>query len=286
VTTPVPAVERAVAILTLMAQQPETRYRSSELARELKISKATCFSILVVLQEAGLLERYEDKTYALGPLLAAIGAAAQRRHPGLLYASAEVQQLSRKLQVQCYVAVRTAEEIIVVERTVPLGHISAQSSFNGPRTRFAPPAGLVYMSWEEPKAFDEWLEAHGVVEKGKQDRYRDAARIVRERGYAGGLESQQAQLLILLSQMSSSRGSKSKELVASELSNVLRHGVNFLSAPVFSADGSVTLALTIIDPPEAVAGSQFDTMVAELKAAAGRVTSSVGGTAPRRKASR
>jgi DNA-binding IclR family transcriptional regulator len=277
VKTPVPAVERAIAILTLMADHPDTRFRSSEIARALRISKATGFSIMVCLQEAGLLERYPDKTYALGPVLATLGSAAHQRHPGLIQASAEIQLLSRKFQVRCYVAVRTSNDILVVERTAPSGHLPAEMAPTGPRTTMTPPAGLVYMSWEPPHAFDAWLSANGVVEPSEQQRYRDAARIVRERGYAGGLESHQAQLLILLNQLSGLGGSRSKEEVATEISDVLRHGVNFLSAPVFSADGSVTLALTIIDPPEAVARPHYDAMVNELKAAASRVTDTLRG---------
>jgi DNA-binding IclR family transcriptional regulator len=279
--TDVPALRRAISIMSTMADQPDVRFRSSELSEVLGISKATCYSLLMCLVEAGWLERDEEnKTYALGASLVGLGSAASRRHAGLSEASTAIQAMSRQLGVQCLVAAAMGDQIVVVDRALPPGGRVPSASPLGPRTRLAPPAGMVYMSWAPKDEFTAWLERHDVTGRSEQQRYLAAARVVRARGYAGGLEDNQQQLVRLLNQLPLASDPKSRQQVAAEISDILQHGVNFISSPVFGPDGSVPLALTIINPSDVMVGARFEQMARQLTRTAAKVTKAMGGRAP------
>ena len=113
-------------------------------------------------------------------------------------------------------------------------------------------------------------------------RYRHAAAVVRARGYAGGLETSQEQLATILERLSDVNSEPARMALARELVDLLRHGVDFISAPVFSADGAVHLALAVLLPPESFVGDGFDELARELLAAASWVTAAIGGKAPAR----
>ena len=68
--------------------------------------------------------------------------------------------------------------------------------------------------------------------------------------------------------------------LARELVDVLRHGVDFISAPVFSSDGAAHLALAVLLPSESFVGDGFAELARELLAAAARVTAAIGGRTP------
>jgi DNA-binding IclR family transcriptional regulator len=195
-------------------------------------------------------------------------------------ASAAIQALSQELGVQCLVAAAIKDDIVVVDRAIPAGTLVQVVTPLAPHTKLAPPAGMVYMSWVDQDRFIAWLRRHGVAERADQQRYLAAARVVRARGYAGGLENNQSQLLKLLKRLSVATDVESRQQVAGEITGILQHGVNFISSPVFAPDGSVPLALTIINPPDAIVGSKFDKMTGQLTKAAARVTRAMGGRQP------
>jgi DNA-binding IclR family transcriptional regulator len=143
-----------------------------------------------------------------------------------------------------------------------------------------PPAGLVYTSWLDPTDFDAWLTRHGRLDPTEMARYRHAAAVVRERGYAGGLETSQEQLATVLERLSDVNSGTARMALARELVDVLRHGVDFISAPIFSSDGVVHLALAVLLPSESFVGDGFAELARELLAAASRVTTAIGGKTP------
>ena len=77
-----PAVDRAVAVLNHLAAAPRQRFTLSELARDLDLNKATAHALLATLVDVGYLVRHDDdKSYALGPALIALGNAALASSP-------------------------------------------------------------------------------------------------------------------------------------------------------------------------------------------------------------
>jgi DNA-binding IclR family transcriptional regulator len=249
-------------------------------AQTLGMSPATCHSILSCLAEAGLVIRDSAKTYSLGPVLAALGTAAQSRQEGLFEAREEIRGLAERLGVPFSITVAVNDEMITVDRAIPPGPWEPRTVPS--RVPLVPPAGLVYTSWLDPADFEAWLRRNGRTDPTEIARYRQAAAVVRERGYAGGLETSQEQLATILEKLSDVSAEKQRMTLAQELVDVLRHGVDFISAPIFSSDGMVRLAVAVLLPSESFVGDGFEELARELLAAATRVTTAIGGEAPSR----
>ncbi len=156
----VPALERGIDVLLFLASRPADAQSGSTVAQALGLSPAACHSLLSCLTEAGLIVRDSAKAYSLGPVLAALGSAAQSRQ-------------------------------------------------------------------------------------------------------ASDVNSEPARMAL-----------------ARELIDVLRHGVDFISAPIFSSDGAVHLALAVLLPSESFVGNGFAELTRELLAATSRVTAAIGGKTP------
>jgi DNA-binding IclR family transcriptional regulator len=78
---PVRAVDRALAILVCLGQGNR---RSIDLARALKLHKATVSRLLVSLQRAGMVRRNDDGFYTVGPAVVALASRAIETHRTLL----------------------------------------------------------------------------------------------------------------------------------------------------------------------------------------------------------
>jgi DNA-binding IclR family transcriptional regulator len=274
----VPALERGIEVLLFLAAHPNEAQRGSTVAQTLGLSPATCHSILSCLAEAGMVTRDSAKTYSLGPVLAALGSAAQSCQEGLFEAREEIRTLAQRLGVPFSITVAVNDEMVTVDRALPPGPWEPRTVPS--RVPLVPPAGLVYTSWLDPAEFEAWLRRHGRTDPTEIERYRQAAAVVRERGYAGGLETSQEQLATLLERLSDGSAEKERMVLARELVEVLRHGVDFISAPIFSSDGLVRLALAVLLPSESFVGDGFAELARELLAAASRVTVAIKGKAP------
>ncbi len=275
----VPALERGIDVLLFLASRPAEAQRGSAVAQALGLSPATCHSLLSCLSDAGLIVRDSAKAYSLGPVLAALGSAAQSRQEGLFEAREEIRELAARLGVPVSITVAGNDEVVTVDRALPPGPGEPRAVPG--RVPLVPPVGLVFMSWLAPADFDAWLTRHGKHDPTEMARYRHAAAVVRERGYAGGLETSQEHLATVLEQLSDVNSEPARMALARELVDLLRHGVDFITAPVFSSDGTVHLALAVLVPAESFVGDGFAELARELLAAAARVTAAIGGKTPR-----
>jgi DNA-binding IclR family transcriptional regulator len=225
--------------------------------------------------------RNSGKAYSLGPVLAALGSAVHPRQEGVLEAREEIRQIAKNFDVPCLVAVAVNDEMIPVDRVVPQG-VSEAFSFPS-RAPIVPPAGLVYTAWLEPAAFDAWLKRHGRTDTSEISRYRQAAAVIRERGFAGGFENSQEQLIAIVDQMSDIADESERVRLARELVDVLRHGLDFISAPIFAPDGSVEVAIAALLPSESIASDRTEAVTNALLVACERVSTAIGGRRPRSK---
>jgi DNA-binding IclR family transcriptional regulator len=78
---PVRSVDRALAILACLGQGNR---RSIDLARALKLHKATVGRLLISLQRAGMVRRNDDGFYTVGPAVVALASRAIETHRTLL----------------------------------------------------------------------------------------------------------------------------------------------------------------------------------------------------------
>jgi len=246
-----PAVDRTVAVLNHLAASPMQRFSLSELARDLDLNKATAHALLATLVDVGYLVRHEDdKTYALGPALIALGNAALDAYPAATLAQGPMDRLSAEFDLECVASTAIAGEIVILASSGvprPLG-INVQP---GLRLPLVPPLGTVFVAWSGSRDIDAWLNRLGPdASDGDLDRYRQALEVVRQRGFSVGLGGDEQQRLV--ESLSSPSGRErpptapGEEYALVELGDSAPHTINHIGAPVFGPDGKVALALFLI----------------------------------------
>ncbi|MFC0204198.1 IclR family transcriptional regulator [Novosphingobium soli] len=118
-----PGVARVAAILNFIADHPGQAFALTDLVRALKLSRATCHALLTGLVDVGYLYRTTDKTYVLGPALAAIGRTAAAHFSPLQVAQPEMRNLADEFDVVCGAYFLEGDVIHLRERAASLSHI-------------------------------------------------------------------------------------------------------------------------------------------------------------------
>lgn len=281
-----PAVERAVAVLNLLAAHPGRRYTLSEIARDLSLNKATLHAILGELTSSGYLVREEGgKSYALGPALLALGNSAMSTSPAAETAVPEMQALTNELGLDCVASASIAGEIVILARTGiprPFG-VYVQP---GQRLPLAPPLGAVFVAWSDRATIDRWLgRLGGDAKKATVDHFRRAVDAVRARGYSVGLEGGRRPRRARAANTAESldegmRAVRLEEYALIDVEPDATYVVNHIGAPAFGPDGDVALALFLIGFQGPMTGAQVERDASRLLQAASRVTKAIHGRAP------
>lgn len=118
-----PGVRRVAAILNFMASHPGQAFALSDIVRALKLSRATCHALLTGLVEVGYLYRATDKSYVLGPGLAAIGRAAAEHSSPLQIAQPEMRQLADAFDVVCGAYFLEGDVLHLRDRAASVSHV-------------------------------------------------------------------------------------------------------------------------------------------------------------------
>lgn len=118
-----PGVARVAAILNFIADHPGQAFALTDLVRALKLSRATCHALLTGLVDVGYLYRTTDKTYVLGPALAAIGRTAAAHFSPLQVAQPEMRSLADEFDVVCGAYFLEGDVIHLRERAASRSHI-------------------------------------------------------------------------------------------------------------------------------------------------------------------
>lgn len=283
---PVPAVERANRILTVLARQHGEPMTASEVAGAVGIHRATCFSILACLAETGLVHRDPDrKTYRLGPELVRLGTAARYQHPGLAEARREMYRLAGELGVGGLICVLVGREIVVLERIGEHDDGYGLPAIEHTRVRFAPPLGGIFVAWSGPDAIADWLSrARPTATVGDIESYRRSLTAIRSRGYSIGSQADvELQIQELLAKLESSDDGE-RLAVALELADFVRQGrraparpSGHLVAPVFDDRGEVAMTLTLYGRHNQIADGNVAAYADAVLTAAARVTHEAGG---------
>lgn len=266
---PAPSAARTVALLDFLAAHPTERFGVSELARRLGTSKATLHALVATLTDAGYLLRHPvDKTYSLGPALVAVGnAAASVQLDVVDHARGEMRRLADELDVLCVASAVIGGEIVILGREGDLGPLAPDVRV-GHRLPLVPPLGTVFMAWSPDGEIEAWLQRTGPSASPERiARFRAAVSAVRDRGYSLALEVDArvqigralggrdtgvdaSQLARLVDELGH------EEYVLAELEHAASYRLSMIAGPVFGADGSVVLALTLfgfrasLDPAE------------------------------------
>lgn len=275
-----PAVERAVAVLNRLAQEPQQRWSLSDLARELDLSKATAHAVMTSLVETGYVARDdEDKTYSLGPALIAVGNAAQSAFPGARVAQGQMDQLAARFDLEVIASTAIGEEIVILARSGnprPLG-IDVRP---GQRLPLVPPLGTVFVAWADEHEIEGWLAKLGPdATETDREAARDALRIVRERRFSVALGGERQQRIVR-ELTAERRGDTGDEYALTELADAPSYRISQIGAPIFGPDGAVVLGLFLIGFRGEIDAEEVPTYAEALLEAAAEVTATLGGRVP------
>src|SRR5262245_58621931 len=114
---PAPAATRALAILDLLAANPDDVFTLAELGKRLDLSAGSAHAIVNAMAEAGYLVRHPtNRSYSLGPAVVAIGNAALDRHPVIAAARDEMKRLADDFDAECMASMPVGDEIVIVGR--------------------------------------------------------------------------------------------------------------------------------------------------------------------------
>ena len=279
-----PAVERSVAVLNHLAASPRQRFTLSELARDLELNKATAHALLATLVDVGYLVRHEDdKSYALGPALIALGNAALESYPAATLAQEPMDRLSSEFDLSCVASTAIAGEIVILASagtSRPLG-INVQP---GLRLPLVPPLGTVFVAWSGSREIDRWLNRLGPTASDEDlERYRRALDVVRQRGFSVGLGGDEQQRMVESMQASGRRRdpvTPGEEYALVELADDSPYTLNHIGAPVFGPDGRVALALFLIGFRGQIAADEVPRYAERLVEEATEATSRLHGVVP------
>lgn len=291
-----PPTERVIALLDHVATRPGHQFGLSELARDLDMSKPTCLGIVTALANSGYLTLdAATKTYSLGPAVLRLGNAARAGFSAADVAEQHLRALSRKFNTACTAAAVVSDQVTILASTDAPGREPVAAV--GTRYPFAPPVGLMFVTWDEESAFDRWIaRPAGLPVDLDAEELRAIAAEARDRGYlVEGLTSAGRRLHTLISGFSQYQlPTEVRELVGQLVSDLgertyltgtpaprQKHGVSVLAAPTFNAEGRQELVLSMYIG-HAITGTEIARRGAALVEAADAVTEQVGGIRPQR----
>jgi len=264
----VPAVERAIEILELLADHPQETLGLSEVVRQLSMNKASCHATLTLLADRGYLIRHGDKTYSLGPAILPLANSFLHDQDALPHARVEMAKVSRDLNLDCIASGVVDDEIVV------LAHTSSPGSFGinmrvGGRFALVPPVGTVFLAWANRDRVRHWLSGVGErVTAAERERYLDALAVVRDRGYSVAIGS---------ADDDTRRSNVVDDYLLFELREAQRLPVTHIAAPVFDPEGTVRLALTVVAFQGQVTSDDVPAIAHRLMAATARIARTTWG---------
>jgi DNA-binding IclR family transcriptional regulator len=274
-----------VAILNFFAEHPGQAFTLTDLVRALKLSRATCHALLAGLVEAGYLYRTSDKSYVLGPTLAAIGRIANEHFSPLQAAQPEMRALADEFDAICSAIFLERDEVIVRARAAAMSQLG-WSIPQGSRMKLRPPFGAVYFAWGPPAQAERWMDGLDPPPTPQQrTALLQEMRYARERGYSFGVRN----LNVHTEQLTPEQifSGKRQEYPVSPVISIdpeRQYLIAFVVAPVFDAQQNVAFTLGLMGFTGKMSGAQISHMGRRLREACDRITTFTSGKLPQTQA--
>jgi DNA-binding IclR family transcriptional regulator len=276
-----PGVRRIVAILNFFAEHPGQAFTLTDLIRALKLSRATCHAMLTGLVEAGYLFRSHDKSYVLGPALAAVGRAADAGFSPLQIAGPEMRALADSYDAVCCAEFREGNDVVVRERAASVSHL-AYSVPRGTRLPLRPPFAACYFAWSKPAIADAWLDQ--LTPPPTDEMRRRMGRVMdfaRAHGFLFGVRNVWVEVSHPATDWNFNEEMSHQPItLLSALADDEEYRLGFLSAPVFDARGHVAFTLALQGTNTAMRGRDVARVGGEVRAACDRITRFIAGRQP------
>lgn len=276
-----PGVQRIVNVINFFAEHPGQSFTLTDLVRALRLSRATCHALLAGLVDAGYLYRTNDKSYILGPTLAAIGRIANDNFSPLQVAHSEIRELADEFSAICSVYFIEGDEVVTRARAAAMSQLGWPSSL-GVRMQLRAPFAAIYAAWMPQPEVDAWVSGFVPQPSPEQrESMYQGMRFAREHGYSFGVRS---------FGRSDSREAVKKAMnegyadipvsVASAIDADHIYPLAFIVSPVFDRANHVAFTLGLVGFDSQIKGAEIERMGQHLRAACERITHFILGRQP------
>ncbi|MBM3594502.1 MAG: helix-turn-helix domain-containing protein [Alphaproteobacteria bacterium] len=272
-----PGVKRVAAILNFIADHPGQAFALTDLVRALKLSRATCHALLTGLVDVGYLYRTSDKTYVLGPALAAIGRTAAQHFSPLQVAQPEMRKLADEFNVLCGAYFLDDAVVHLRDRAASASHVGYPVPL-GARFKLHEALAAVFFS-DADKGFDQWLRTTDFVPGDVQkELFREGAAGVRRDGYI--VIERKAGFSMDDVGYDADVATSTADLpikVVTELSDERPYSVAAIMAPVHDEKGRISFALGITGFYSTMSAERVRHAGGQLRDACERVSDFIAG---------
>jgi DNA-binding IclR family transcriptional regulator len=172
---------RVLDVVELLAGSGNERLRFSDVVSELALTQATTHAILTTLCDRGWASRDPvDKTYSLGPALAAVAARVDTARPLAHTARAAALQLADEFGYAASVVERFGDSLVITAFE-DAGRQSGGAP--GDRIRYAPPFGVAFAAWDTDEEQRTWIRRGAATNSALARRLDEVLAHTRERGF-------------------------------------------------------------------------------------------------------
>lgn len=194
----VTTIDRALAVLDLMANSPRGDLGVTEIARELGLSKAVVHRILVTLAARDYLQIDEEsRRYRLGPMTLVLGSAYQERLDLRALALPQLEALSESTGETATFSLRNGWTRMYIDQIAPAREIRMTVAIGRAFPLHAGSSSKSFLAFLPSEEQEQYMKEHAldalthmtITDVG---RLRDELDLVRTRGYAISLEERQA----------------------------------------------------------------------------------------------
>ena len=172
---------RVLDVVELLAGPGNERLRFSDVARKLGLTQATAHAILTTLCDRGWASRDPvDKTFSLGPSLAAVAGRIDIARPLAHTARAAALQLAGEFGYAASVVERFGDSLVITAF-----EDAGQQSGGAPgdRIRYAPPFGVAFAAWDTDEEQRAWIQRGAATNSALADRLEAVLAHTRDRGF-------------------------------------------------------------------------------------------------------
>jgi DNA-binding IclR family transcriptional regulator len=168
-------------VVELLAGFGNERLRFSDVVRRLGLTQATTHAILTTLCARGWASRDPvDKTFSLGPALAAMTARMDTARPLAHTARSAALQLAEEFGYAASVVERFGDSLVITAFE-DAGHQSGGAP--GDRIRYAPPFGVAFAAWDTDDQQQAWIQRSAATNSALARRLDEVLARTRERGF-------------------------------------------------------------------------------------------------------